>query len=99
MKGIYCDLTTRTFQYLHQATQEVHGSSEPFSLTGSLPLVGDMKASGFEIVLVGYGLDIVYHKPNEYCTLSFMQEGMRIMSKVIDKFEAHDRINPRGPKI
>ena len=37
------------FQYLHEATLEVIGESKPFSICGSLPLVGDLQKAGFDI--------------------------------------------------
>ena len=37
------------FQYLHEATREVIGESKPFSICGSLPLVGDLQKAGFDI--------------------------------------------------
>jgi len=37
------------FKYLHEATMEELGESTPFSMCGSLPLVGDMKEAGFDV--------------------------------------------------
>jgi len=34
---------------LREATEAVLGECKPFSITGSLPLVGDMQAAGFDI--------------------------------------------------
>jgi len=39
---------------LREATQSVIGECEPYSVTGSLPLVGDMQEAGFDIQ-VGQG--------------------------------------------
>ena len=36
-------------KYLHDATMEELGKSEPFSMCGSLPLVGDMQEAGFDV--------------------------------------------------
>ena len=37
------------FKNLHEATGEVLGESKPFSICGSLPLVGDLQKAGFDI--------------------------------------------------
>ena len=34
---------------MREATQAVLGECKPYSATGSLPLVGDMQAAGFDI--------------------------------------------------
>lgn len=38
------------------------------------------------IQITGYGHSDVYHGDNEYCSLSCMQNAMRILSRVLDKF-------------
>lgn len=48
-QGIACNLESRAFKYLHDATMEELGKSKPFSMCGSLPLVGDMQEAGFDI--------------------------------------------------
>ena len=80
------------------------GKSEPFSVTGSLPLVGDLQKAGFDVLvsgdpanclilhqsfpslvqMCGYGHSHVYHGDNEYCSLSAMQNAMKILSKLLD---------------
>jgi acetylornithine deacetylase len=86
LKGIACDMDSLAFKHLHEATKEVSGDSKPYAICGSLPLVGDMKEAGFDIQTVGYGHSFVYHGDNEYCSISCMQNAMRILSKVIDKY-------------
>lgn len=34
----------------------------------------------------GYGHTHVYHGDNEYCSLSAMQDGMKIFSLILDKY-------------
>ncbi len=48
-QGIACDITSDSFKNLDDATREVVGESNPYSDTGSLPLVGDMQEAGFDI--------------------------------------------------
>ena len=40
------------FKHLHDATLEVIGESNPFSICGSLPLVGDLQKAGFDIQVI-----------------------------------------------
>ena len=46
-------------------TFQVLGKCEATSLTGTLPLVGDLKDAGFDIQVCGYGVAKVYHGVNE----------------------------------
>ena len=48
-QGIACDLDSEGFQRLDEATRDVMGESKPFSICGSLPLVGDLQKAGFDV--------------------------------------------------
>ena len=48
-QGIACNLESPGFKFLHQATLEVLGESEPYSICGSLPLVRDLQDAGFDV--------------------------------------------------
>ncbi|XP_019850498.1 PREDICTED: acetylornithine deacetylase-like [Amphimedon queenslandica] len=85
-KGIACKLDSPGFIHLNEATKEVIGSSTPYSDCGSLPLVADLQEAGFDVQITGYGHSDVYHGDNEYCSLSCMQSAMKILSRVLDKF-------------
>jgi acetylornithine deacetylase len=61
---------------------------KPFSVGGSLPLVGDMQEAGFDLQICGYGLSSVYHGLNEHCLLSDMRAAFKIFSEVM---RPHDR--------
>lgn len=52
-QGIACNLESLAFKRLHEATEEVLGESKPFSLCGSLPLVGDLQKAGFDVQASG----------------------------------------------
>ena len=67
-----------------QAVEEVVGKAIPFSICGSLPLVGDMQAAGFDIQLTGFGKSEVYHANNEFCLLSDMVNANKILLRTID---------------
>ena len=48
-QGIACNLESPGFKFLHQATLEVIGKSEPHSVCGGLPLVRDLQDAGFDV--------------------------------------------------
>jgi len=81
--GIACDLESPGYKALYDATTEVLGKCQPESLTGSLPCVAELQEAGFDVQICGYGVEAVYHGLNEYCKLSDMKEGARILGKVI----------------
>lgn len=75
------------YKVLANATQEVIGYVQPYSLTGSLPLVGDLQPAGYDVQACGYGLTAVYHAENEYCLYSDMANGFKIFASVISQLE------------
>lgn len=50
--GVACDLDSRGFHVLCKATEEVVGHVKPYSITGSLPLIRDLKVRISFILLV-----------------------------------------------
>ncbi|KAI5642011.1 hypothetical protein M9H77_00208 [Catharanthus roseus] len=87
LPGIACDLNSRGFKVISEATKEVVGYVKPFSTTGTVPLVRDLQDKGYDVQLVGYGLNEVYHAENEYCLLSDMCNGYKILALIISKLE------------
>ena len=85
-QGIAADLESPAFKHLNESTAEVLGESKPFSLTGSIPLAGDLQKAGFDVQLCGYGHSSVYHGDNEYCSLSHMEKGFKILCGIISKY-------------
>ena len=49
LQGIACQLDSTGYKALNEATGLVLGECKPYSITGSLPLVGDMQDAGFDI--------------------------------------------------
>lgn len=86
LTGIACDLESPAFKLMCDSIDEVKGKAEPYSLTGSLPLVHEMQSEGFDIQLIGFGLMSTYHADNEYCSLSDMKDAAKILSRLIAKF-------------
>lgn len=54
-KGIACNLESKGHHALLNATRKVFPEAQPYSLTGSLPLVGDLQKRGFDIQITGFG--------------------------------------------
>ena len=86
MQGIAVNLDSPAFKHLNTATADVLGESKPYSITGSLPLVGDLQEAGFDVQICGYGHSSVYHGDNEYCSLSAMEKAFKILCGIIDKY-------------
>eukprot|EP00299_Pterocystis_sp_00344_P012825 c6213_g1_i1.p1 GENE.c6213_g1_i1~~c6213_g1_i1.p1 ORF type:complete len:434 (-),score=107.52 c6213_g1_i1:33-1334(-) len=83
-KGIACHIDSPGYHAICKATETVVGSVKPYSICGSLPLVGDLQAAGYDLQLCGYGKSSVYHGDNEYCLLSDMKNATKILTTVID---------------
>eukprot|EP00128_Syssomonas_multiformis_P010446 Colp12_sorted_trinity150504_noHs@5700 len=83
-QGLACNLDSIGFHALVNATREVVGHAQPIADTGSLPLVADLQAAGYDIQTVGYGVEDAYHADNEYARLSDYEQGFRVLVKVID---------------
>ena len=86
LTGIACDLSSPALKTLCDVIQEVKGQAEPYSLTGSLPLVAEMQQNGFDIQLIGFGLMSTYHADDEYCSLSDMKDAAKIIARTIATF-------------
>ena len=79
-------LDSPAFKHLHSSTEEVLGESKPYSITGSLPLVGDLQEANFDVQICGYGHSSVYHGDNEYCTLSCMEKAFKILCGILNRY-------------
>jgi len=84
LSGIACKRESPAFKALCDAITEVKGEAVPYSICGSLPLVGDMQEAGFDIQLIGFGKSEVYHANNEFCCLSDMVDATKILVRVVD---------------
>lgn len=83
--GIACDMKSPGYAALVEGFKAVTGACEPFSLTGSLPLVRELQEAGFDLQLVGFGRMSVYHGLNEYCCVSEMKNGFDVLKHIIAK--------------
>lgn len=87
MSGVACDLSSRGFHVLCQATKEAVGLVKPYSITGSLPLIRELQNEGFDVQTSGYGLMATYHAKNEYCLFSDMCQGYQVFASIISQLE------------
>ncbi|CAL0314355.1 unnamed protein product [Lupinus luteus] len=85
--GVACDLNSRGFHVLCKATEEVVGHVKPYSITGTLPLIRDLKDEGFDVQTCGYGLMATYHAKNEYCLFTDMSQGYEVFVSIISQLE------------
>jgi len=84
MSGVAVDLESEGLKALKDATAEIQGECKPFSLTGSLPLIAELKEEGFDLQMIGFGLSSVYHGTNEYSSVAAMKRGYNVLSKIIE---------------
>ncbi|KAG2660750.1 hypothetical protein PVAP13_1KG441200 [Panicum virgatum] len=87
MNGVACNLKSRGFKALCKATEEIVGHVEPYSITGSLPLIRELQDEGFDVQTAGYGLLKTYHAKNEYCLFSDMAQGFQVFASIISQLE------------
>ncbi|GKD58304.1 cytochrome b-c1 complex subunit Rieske-4, mitochondrial, partial [Tanacetum coccineum] len=55
--GVACNLESRGFHVLCQATKEAVGHVKPYSMTGTLPLIRELQDEGFDVQTAGYAHD------------------------------------------
>ncbi|EFA86188.1 acetylornithine deacetylase [Heterostelium album PN500] len=85
--GVACNIDSKGYQALGQATKEVTGELKPVSTCGTLPLVKDLQASGFDLQITGFGKEETYHADNEYASLSDFKKAIKILTRTIDLLE------------
>ncbi|KAH0742352.1 hypothetical protein KY290_035395 [Solanum tuberosum] len=85
--GVACDLNSLGYKVLSKATEEVVGYVEPYSITGSLPLIRDLQDRGYDVQTTGYGIMDTYHADNEYCLLFDMSQGYQVFASIIAQLE------------
>ncbi|KVH89739.1 Peptidase M20 [Cynara cardunculus var. scolymus] len=85
--GVACNLESRGFHVLCQATKDAVGHVKPYSITGTLPLIRELQEEGFDVQTAGYGLMATYHAKNEYCLLPDMCQGYQVFTGIIAQLE------------
>eukprot|EP01041_Mallomonas_annulata_P000871 gene871-1695_t len=85
--GVACSIDSVGHHAICAATKGVTGSCEPYSISGSLPLVRDLQEDGFDLQICGYGQSTKYHATNESASLSGLKTAVKIISKVVAAME------------
>jgi acetylornithine deacetylase len=86
-KPFVANLDGIAYKFILQAMKDVRGKAEPFSALGSLPLLLELQQEGYSLVPIGFGRQKAYHAPKEYCWLSEMRDGYKVMLHAIALFE------------
>lgn len=81
--GVAVDLESLGYKALSDAIFDVCGEVKAFSLTGSLPIIADLKAQGFDTQVCGFGDLSAYHAANEHARVSGFQKGVDIVARVV----------------
>jgi len=84
--GVAVNMESAGYKALEASVAEVRGKSNPFSLTGSLPIIADLQADGFDVQICGFGNMATYHAVNECARLSDLRDGFSVIAKVCEKF-------------
>jgi acetylornithine deacetylase len=87
MSGVAVKLDSPGHKALVGAVEAVRGSHNKFSLTGSLPVIGDLVAAGLDVQVTGFGRMDAYHAVDEYALLSELVQGSQVLFKVLDTIE------------
>lgn len=53
--GVACDMDSYGYRALCDSIYEVTGQCKPFALTGSLPIIADLKEQGYDVQITGFG--------------------------------------------
>lgn len=85
--GVAVNKTSAGYAALEGAIAAVRGKSNPFSLTGSLPIIADLQKDGFDVQICGFGNMATYHAINESARLSDLSDGFKVLAKVIGHFQ------------
>ncbi len=81
------DMESDAYKNIVLAMKDVRDRVQPFSALGSLPLLFELQQEGYSLVPIGFGRQKAYHAPNEYCVLSEMRDGYKVLLRVIELFE------------
>eukprot|EP01134_Creolimax_fragrantissima_P005605 CFRG5605T1 len=85
MRGVYVDVESPGYKALSSAVESVRGELKPYSVCGSLPLVGDLKKGGLDLQMIGFGLVATYHANDEYALLSDFLDGGKVLARFLAK--------------
>jgi len=88
MEGVACDLKSPGYAAICEALGKVTGKVEPFSLTGSLPIIRNLFNAGYDVQITGFGRLDGYHAANEFGRLSEFGQGVEVMARIVSTLDA-----------
>jgi len=89
MRGVAVNLDSNGYKAVCDAIAEVIGDVQPFSLTGSFPIIDSLQDRGFDVQVVGFGRMDAYHALNEYAHISEITAGGDVVTKIVNKLNAN----------
>jgi len=88
-QGVAVNMSSPGYKALLAAVTAARGKpAEPFSLTGSLPIIRDLADKGFDVQITGFGRMEAYHANDEYGYLSDFQAGIRVLARLVSSLDA-----------
>jgi acetylornithine deacetylase len=87
MEGVACNLKSPGYAAICEALNKVTGKVEPFSLTGSLPIIRNLFNAGYDVQITGFGRLDAYHANNEFALLSDFHKGFQVCSHIVQYLE------------
>ncbi len=84
--GVACRLDSPGHLALTGAIRAVRGEAglQPFSMTGSLPMVAELARRGYDVQITGFGESAAYHAPNEWAKLSDFADGYAVLMRLLE---------------
>lgn len=87
--GIACNINSSGYRALLEATKDVLGAVQPYSIGGSLPLVRELQDEGFDIQISGFGQSARYHADNECASIKDYKKAVKIIALIVSKLEVN----------
>ena len=81
-EGIACSLDSPTHAALVRAVESVKKSTEaakPVAMGGSLPSVRMLQRDGFDVQIIGFGVEQEFHADDEFCLMSDVRDGFKVL--------------------
>mmetsp|Transcript_12645 Transcript_12645/g.28289 ORF Transcript_12645/g.28289 Transcript_12645/m.28289 type:complete len:435 (+) Transcript_12645:656-1960(+) len=90
MRGYYANKDGEAVDVLLKAVKDVLGTAKPYSVTGSLPCIADLKAEGFDVCCTGFGSMSYYHANNERASLTAFKNGFSVLQNTVNHANSRD---------
>lgn len=99
MSGVACDLNSRGYKVLHNATKEVIGHVKPYSLTGSLPVIRELQVKHCFVIIFFSGVYCTRFGFSFFCYFYLQEDGFDVQTAgygmIYDFFPMYSFLTPR----